>query len=310
MPLQSFDVPIVFIIFNRPEVTRRVFAEISKQRPKFLFIVSDGARSHRDGEIERVLEARSITELIDWPCEVHRNYAQVNMGCKKRVASGIEWAFKHVDKAIILEDDCLPSESFFIFCRDMLEKYKSEMRVFSISGTYLGNEMETAGHYFSNYSLMWGWATWRNRWEHYRILPSDYISVLIHIWWRKPITFFYWLHVLKSITSGKLDTWDIQWIITVWRQKALACRPNHNLVKNLGFGVDATHTANALCELGNLHIATDIKGLDRPLTPLVANDFLDAFDERRWAMINVRSVLLMMFPFITKMSYYKLKNKI
>lgn len=302
--MPSLDIPVVFIIFNRPEVTQKVFSEISKQRPKYLFIVSDGARPHRTGETERVLETRSITECIDWPCKVHRNYADTNMGCKKRVASGIEWAFKHVDKAIILEDDCLPSQAFFSFCQDMLTKYEHEKRVFAVSGTYLGLESQKPGHYFSRYALMWGWATWKDRWEHYQIQPSDQLPVLVRTWWQKPVTLLYWLQIIKSVRTGKLDTWDIQWILTVWRNKALACRPNRNLVQNLGFGVGATHTDNALSDLGKLPLSNDIQGLDQPLTPLLANAFLDEIDERRWAMVNIRSVLLMTFPVLTKIRAY------
>lgn len=299
--MYSLDTPIIFIIFNRPEVTRKVFAEISKQRPKHLFIVSDGARQNREAETERVEEARSITEHINWPCEVHRNYAKYNMGCKQRVASGIDWAFKHVDKAIILEDDCLPSETFFDFCQNMLIKYENEMRVFAVSGTYLGIESNKPGHYFSRYSLMWGWATWKSRWIHYQVQPTDSYSVLVRTWWKRPIALLYWLQVMKSVRSGKVDTWDIQWIFTVWRNKALACRPNRNLVQNLGFGDGATHTNNAESELGKLRLSTDIQNLDRQLTPIVADSSLDDVDERTWAMINISSIILMAFPALAKL---------
>lgn len=295
------DVPVVFIVFNRPDVTRRVFAEIARQRPKQLFIVSDGARPNRECEAVRVAQTRAITDAIDWPCEVQRNYAEANMGCKRRVASGLDWVFSLVDRAIILEDDCLPSDAFFSFCRDMLVRYADEPRVFAVSGSFFGVETGAPGHYFSRYSLMWGWATWRSRWQHYRIQPEDYRSVLLKTWWRRPVTLTYWLQVGRSVVSGALDTWDVQWILTVWRNRALACRPNRNLIENLGFGADATHTHNGQSELGRLLRSTDTQDLQNCLTPLAADTLRDGVDERRWALISVRSVLLMVFPVLARM---------
>jgi hypothetical protein len=292
----AFDVPVVFIVFNRPEVTRQVFAEIARQRPKRLFIVSDGARPSRAGEAQRVAETRAITDAIDWPCDVQRNYAETNLGCKRRVASGIDWVFSQVEEAIILEDDCLPSEAFFAFCREMLIRYRDEPRVFAISGSFFGLEAGKPGHYFSRYSLMWGWATWRNRWQHYQVQPTDHFAVLLATWWRYPVTFVYWLQVMRRIVAGRLDTWDIQWMLTVWRHRALACRPNRNLVENLGFGVDATHTDNAQSDLARLLRSADTQGLEACLSPVEADEKRDRIDGRRWALISLRSVLLMAFP--------------
>ena len=293
-----YDVPVAFIIFNRPDVTKRVFSEIAKQRPKRLFIIADGARAHREGEADRVAVTRAITENVDWPCEVLRNYAEDNMGCKRRVASGITWVFEHVDRAVILEDDCLPAAAFFSFCRDMLTKYESNGLVFSISGSNFGSGDAERGHYFSRYALMWGWATWRDRWQKYEIEPADYKRVLARTWWRRPIVFAYWLMVSRSVMSGALDTWDIQWILTVWRNRGLACRPSQNLVENLGFGAEATHTRDANSQLAQLRVAVDVEDLTTPLSSVAACARRDRVDEERWALINIRSVLLMRFPWI------------
>lgn len=301
MTSTALDVPVVFIVFNRPEVTRRVFAEIARQRPRQLFIVSDGPRPQREGEAQRVDQTRAITEVINWPCEVHRNYAEANMGCKRRVSSGIDWAFSLVDRAIILEDDCLPAPAFFDYCKDMLSRYEHEQRVFAVSGSFFGEETGSPGHYFSSYALMWGWATWRSRWQHYRVNPTDYSSVLLRTWWRRPIVLAYWLQISRRIASGALDTWDIQWILTVWRHGALACRPNRNLVENLGFGADATHTDNANSELGRLRRSEDTEGLQDCLAPLRAELARDKIDERRWALVNIRSVVLMAFPQLARL---------
>jgi hypothetical protein len=295
------SVPIAFIVFNRPDVTRQVFAEIAKQRPKQLLIISDGARVGREGEAAKVRETRAITEAIDWPCEVHRNYADQNMGCKKRVASGIGWVFTLVERAIILEDDCLPSPGFFKFCEDMLTLYADDRRVYSISGSYFGDEDGEAGHYFSQYALMWGWATWRDRWARYQLAPTDYPEILWRTWWRRPVSLAYWRHIYAEVMAGTLDTWDVQWILTLWRNRALACRPSHNLVRNLGFGADATHTLAADSPLGRLQVPDAPLDLGKRLTDFEPNGARDRIDERRWALINLRSVLLMYFPWIGRL---------
>jgi hypothetical protein len=297
----AYDVPVAFIVFNRPDVTRQVFAAIAKQRPKQLFIIADGARAHREGEAERVRETRAITEAIDWPCEVHRNYAEQNMGCKQRVASGIGWVFSQVERAVILEDDCLPAPGFFRFCEDMLNRYAGERRVYSISGSYFGDEGGAPGHYFSQYALMWGWATWRDRWDRYRLVPADYRSILWRTWWRRPVSLAYWRRIFGEVMAGTLDTWDVQWILTLWRNRALACRPSHNLVRNLGFGADATHTLVADSPLGRLQVAEDALDFGQRLSDFAPNGARDRIDEQRWALINLRSVLLMYFPWIGRL---------
>lgn len=297
----AFDVPIAFVIFNRPDVTARVFAAIAKQRPRQLFVIADGARPERDGEAERVRQTRAITDAIDWPCEVHRNYAEHNMGCKRRVASGIGWVFEHVDRAVILEDDCLPSPGFFAFCRDMLARYEHDERVFSISGSNFGNDRGENGHYFSRYALMWGWATWRSRWQHYQLEPADYFGVLLRTWWQRPVVFSYWLLIYRRLVSGAIDTWDFQWILTLWRHDALACRPSRNLVQNLGFGADATHTLAADNPLARLPTADATDSFDKCLTDIRPDRHRDRVDEERWALIGIRSVLLMSFPWMGRL---------
>ena len=121
-----FKTPVLFIIFNRPETTMQVFERIRQARPPKLFIVADGARKDKPGEAEKCEQCRAIKDMVDWQCEVYTNFADENIGCKNRVASGISWVFEQVEEAIILEDDCLPNMSFFRFCQEMLEKYKND----------------------------------------------------------------------------------------------------------------------------------------------------------------------------------------
>lgn len=159
--------PIAFIIFNRPDTTARVFAEIAKAKPPKLLVVADGARSNRQGEAEKVAATRAIIEQVNWPCEVITNFSDKNLGCKNRVSTGIDWVFEQVPEAIILEDDCLPDPSFFRFCEEMLEKYRDDQRIGMISGDNLqfGRRRNNDSYYFSRYVHIWGWASWRDKWQ-------------------------------------------------------------------------------------------------------------------------------------------------
>ena len=126
--------PVAFIIFNRPDTTERVFAEIVKAKPPKLLVVGDGPRANREGDAAKVAAARAITKRVDWPCEVLTNFSEVNLGCKVRVSSGLDWVFEQVPEAIILEDDCLPHQTFFRFCEELLERYRDDQRIGMISG--------------------------------------------------------------------------------------------------------------------------------------------------------------------------------
>ena len=298
--IDGFDVPIAFIIFNRPDVTSRTFEAIAARRPRKLFLISDGPRSSRPGEADKVMQTRAVVQRVDWPCEVFTNFSEVNLGCKRRVSSGISWVFELTDRAVILEDDCLPAPSFFSYCREMLTMYECDKRVFSISGSNFADKTTQCGHSFSRYSLMWGWATWADRWAGYVLDPKDNVSVLLRTWWSRPIVLIYWLLIFRNLAAGKIDTWDYQWILAVWRNNALACRPSHNLVENIGFGADATHTFNADSPLAVLKTRETADSFAVCLTPIEPDKLLEYFDEQRWAQINIRSGLLMFFPWLNR----------
>ena len=148
--------PVAFIIFNRPDTTALVFAEIAKARPPKLLVVGDGPRAHKAGEAERVAATRAIIDQVDWPCEVLTHFSDTNLGCKKRVSSGIDWVFEQVEEAIILEDDCLPNQSFFQFCQEMLEYYRHDSRIGMISGNnfQVGGKTVPYSYYFSKYTQL------------------------------------------------------------------------------------------------------------------------------------------------------------
>lgn len=161
--------PIALIIFNRPDLTIRVFSKIARAKPKTLFVIADGPRSDHPGDIKKCAEARSIIESVDWDCTVHKNYSDINLGCGRRLASGISWVFEKVEEAIILEDDCLPHPTFFRFCKELLERYRDDERIMQINGqNFQHKSMRTSYSYLFSYSNnCWGWATWRRAWQHF-----------------------------------------------------------------------------------------------------------------------------------------------
>lgn len=267
MLVSNLSTPIVLIIFNRPELTTQVFREIAKVRPSKLFVISDGPRTNRVGELEKVLAARSLINDIDWNCEVFTNFSDENLGCKKRISSGLDWVFNQVESAIILEDDCLPAPSFFPFCEELLKKYKDDDRVGMIGGSnfQFGRRVEDSDYYFSKYMHIWGWATWRRCWQHYDVNASIWPKFHKEGWLdgisQTQNEKHYWQKAFNNTYLGKIDTWDYQWVLTAWAQSWVSIVPNVNLIKNIGFGVDATHTKGASA-LSNMQI----EDLKFPLT--------------------------------------------
>ena len=240
--------PIAYIIFNRPKHTRETFAVIRAQRPPKLFIIADGPRPDHPTDAENCRLVREIVGQIDWPCEVHRNFSDSNMGCMRRVSSGLDWVFSQVERAIIIEDDCVPNPDFFSFCDALLDKYESDPRVWVVTGNNWqdGKRRGSASYYFSKYNHCWGWATWRRAWQHYQV-DMPYWSEWKHSadWRRKtpdPVERSVWTAIFDRMQRGEIDTWDYQWTGCVWHHGGLTATPNVNLVTNIGFGPEATHT--------------------------------------------------------------------
>ncbi|SMP79518.1 Glycosyltransferase involved in cell wall bisynthesis [Desulfonatronum zhilinae] len=238
--------PVFFLIYNRPDCTRHVFEQIRQAKPEKLLIVADGPRIGKDDDHALCASTRKIVENVDWDCDVSRNYSDTNLGCKIRVSSGISWAFTQVDEAIILEDDCLPAPSFFPFCTTLLDYYRNDERVFQINGTcYLNQLRLKESYFFSKYNHIWGWATWKRAWDCYQLenpgFEQDFSLLQFHTDQERA----YWFKAFKNYFAGNVDTWDYPWTFSVWKNSGLCVYPAKNLIKNIGFGQDATHTKNA-----------------------------------------------------------------
>lgn len=250
--------PVAFLIFNRPELTERVFARIAQAKPAKLLLVADGARADRPGEAERCKAARSVVlDHIDWPCEVVTNISETNLGCRRRVSSGLDWVFSLAEQAIVLEDDCLPDPTLFRFFDDMLARYREDQRVMMVSGfnpLRTGWKADAQQYHFSFCGSIWGWASWRRAWASYdvemRRWRSEEIRERIKDVMADPEIYEPRLAAYDKTHCGEIDTWDFQWSFARAIQSGLSVVPAGNLISNIGFGVDATHTrkSNAIVE--------------------------------------------------------------
>ena len=243
-----FETPVVLCIFNRPDTTRRVLEVLRALEPAHLLIVADGPRANRADDARLCEETRALVrQSIDWPAEVRWDLASGNFGCRKRIQSGLDWAFDAVDAAIVLEDDCLPDLSFLAFCRELLDRYRDDTRIGMICGSNpLANGAEgPASYVFSRYPLIWGWATWRRTWALYdrdidawpELGAGDWLETLLD----SPLASGYWRSIFASVRQG-VDTWDYSLVFSLWRAGLLAIHPAVNGVTNIGFGGEATHT--------------------------------------------------------------------
>ncbi len=240
-------VPIAFFIFNRPQLTTRVFQQIQEARPRRLLVVADGPRPSRVQDRELCELTRKIVSTPDWPCELQTQFSDLNLGCRHRLSSGLDWVFAQCEEAIILEDDCLPCPSFFSFCTAMLERYRDNPQIMHVSGNnFQDGRLRGAGSYFfSRYTHSWGWASWRRAWRHYDVnIPAwpDFakgggLSPVL----QSPQEIEYWTEIFDRTYRGEIDTWDYQWLFTCWRLNGWSIQPNKNLISNIGAGPDATH---------------------------------------------------------------------
>ena len=286
-------VAVLFLVFNRPETTAKVFDAIRTSRPARLYVASDGPREDRPNEAETVDRVRSLATKVDWPCEVKTLFRDKNLGCKVAVSNAISWFFDHEPEGIVLEDDCLPGPDFFQYCVELLGRYREDERVGLICGTSLcdiraqsicwGDE----DYVFTRYPSVWGWASWRRVWRDYDVTISSWtarrqdVMALTHNSKLNGIN----ASLFDRVSSGKIDTWDYQVSYLLWTTNRLAVAPRFNLIENIGFGVDATHTktAGAISNRATL-------GLQRLTWPLLAppttlpnisyQDYLERFATR------------------------------
>ena len=273
--MKTFNTPILFIIFNRPDTTFQVFNMIRKIKPSKLYVACDGPREKKENE--KVLRSREIATNIDWPCEIRTIFSHNNLGCKKACIKAIDWFFENEERGIILEDDCLPHIDFFNFCENLLEYYSVDDRVSFITGdNFQNNKLRGDGsYYFSKYIGIWGWATWRRSWKKYDVgnmnfwpewCNSNHFKDLLS----DKVERKYWQNIFNLSYLDKIDTWCYPLLSSVWHKGGLTVTPNVNLVSNIGFGLDATHTKfekspNSKIATNNIGILNHPKKIERDI---------------------------------------------
>ncbi|MBB4803681.1 hypothetical protein HNP37_003756 [Flavobacterium nitrogenifigens] len=247
-PTQDLKTPVLFLVFNRLDTTIQVFESIRQAKPPKLYIAADGARESVKDETDKVNQVRDyVTANIDWDCEVKTLFREKNLGCKIAVSSAIDWFFENEEMGIIVEDDCLPTLSFFWFCEKMLNEHRNDERIMMISGTnYFLDIRDTINndYFYSRHFTIWGWATWRRAWGKYdvkmqtwrkEVQPEDLKFVSDRMYVVK-----HFEKMFDLIYNNTLNTWDIQWVYTCLFNYGLCLTPSINMIHNIG--VDGTHT--------------------------------------------------------------------
>ena len=239
--------PILFLIFNRPNTTQRVFQTIRDAKPPRLYVAADGPRPDHEGEAEKCNQARQIATAVDWTCDVKEMFREKNLGCGQAVKSAIDWFFDNEEMGIILEDDVLPYPSFFPFCEELLQRYQNDTRIGMISGNnHAGYRPPNDSYFFSKYKAVWGWATWKRAWEFmdYEMnwLASPYANMIVKNMGYGNASEKYWHRVLNQLQQKKVDTWDYHWWFSLAAQNLLCVFPKYNLAANIGYGAESTHT--------------------------------------------------------------------
>lgn len=278
-PERKFDTAVLLVIFNRPDTTRQVLESIRKIAPPRLYIAADGPRAHVASDKQKCAAARQVVEQVDWNCQVKTLFRDVNLNCGVAPSSAFTWFFENEEEGIILEDDCLPTQSFFWFCQELLARYRNDSRIMHIGGNNFLKGWQRDrdySYYFSRSGHIWGWATWRRAWKLFdfnislfeKVKQQGYFNSLFP----NPIERMYRVRKFEKTAArrGRIDWWDYQWDFARFVHSGIAIVPQKNLVRNIGFGADGTHTPNANYAGANL----EVDELDFPLRhpPFVVRD--------------------------------------
>ena len=269
MKKTTLDTAILLLVFNRPDTTQQVFDAIRKARPAKLYVAADAPREANEKDLLRCQETRDIIKGVDWECEVKTLFREENLGCREALGGAIDWFFDHEEMGIILEDDCLASPCFFPYCAELLERYHDDDRIMMISGT---NELKSQpfqhpeSYYFSKHMHIWGWATWKRAWDkHDRSMatfPDFFEKKTYNKLFSDTNIAHYWARIWLRVFNGSVNSWAYPWVFTCLTQNGLSIAPTKNLITNIGFGEDSTHTANTESSAAN----RQRYDLDLPLT--------------------------------------------
>ena len=244
-PNDATGPPVLLLVFNRPGPTQRVCEVIRRANPSVLYVGADGPRADRLEDRSRCEATRQVIDRVDWACPVHKRFRDENLGCGRSVSESITWFFDHVEAGVIIEDDCLADVSFFPFAAELLANYRSESSIGAITGNRFVSDQSADGNFFAaKYPSIWGWATWRDRWAQYAFeLPGSRFTDFqaLRPWLGWPAARF-WSARFARVRNHSIDTWDFQWFHVLFRNRWRVLTPTVNLVENIGFDGDGTHT--------------------------------------------------------------------
>ena len=290
----KLETPVLLIMFNRPNFARQVFEKIRQARPSKFFIASNAPRADIPGEAEKVEQCRALKDLVDWECEVYIDFAKVHMSLKDRISSVITWAFENVEELIILEDDCVPDLTFFRFCQEMLEKYRNDNRVMSISGSNHDDcERFNESYAFSKSFGCWGWATWKRSWISYDLSMKNW-PMFQNTYIRNVLNKEERLHLeneLQLTFEGKINSWAYPCVLHHFINHSLCIVPKVNLVRNIGFE-NGVHTSKPTIQ----HLYMDEK-MDFPLIhPVIMspNEYHNASEQQNISNIGGGAELMLL----------------
>jgi len=300
--------PVLLLTFTKVEQTAKVLAAIAAYAPTHLYIAQDGPREGHATDAEKVKLVKEITEKISWPCEVITRRQTENMGLKKHVESSISWFFSQEKAGVILEDDTMPTPDFFTFCEQMLHRYETDKRVFLVAGTNLNYPHQTHySYFFTKEPIIWGWASWADRWAHYDetlqqindTIPTRDIHLLYQDQYRAEVE----INKIKQIKNNDLSSWATAWGYTIRLQNGCCVVPTVNLVTNIGFIEDASHTTDKTHPLSNLQT-------EKVTWPLVhpAYFILSSVWENRFFYPGQQKHKYISFKELLLVGYYKAKS--
>ena len=307
--------PILFLIFNRPNESQILFNAIREAKPKKLYVAADGPRNNGKDELI-CQETKNILNQIDWECELKTLFREKNLGCGKAVSSAITWFFENEAEGIILEDDCLPSLDFFRFCDTMLEKYREDERIGHICGCNFqdGLKRGNGSYYFSKLTHVWGWASWRRVWVKYdfqmchleKAIESDILSSLTSNKHYKEILY----NAINKTKNGEINTWDYQYLFLNQVNNHLSVIPNYNMISNIGFNSDGTHTLNVESPMSNVAIEALPKEIIHPeyiYTNCIADNYTLEKEMPNSFQIQKELIKIQLRDFLIKIKLYKMK---
>ena len=306
-----FDIPVLFIIFKRLDTTKQVLAVLQKIKPAQLFIAADGPRNNITNEQEKCNNVRNyVINNINWDCKIETLFRNNNVGCGRNLFEAITWFFKNIEMGIILEDDCIPSLSFFSYCKELLIKYENNNRIFHIAGNNPLTKNKSpfnASYYFTRIQHCWGWASWRRAWKYYSYDINDldiFIqNKIINKIFKQNYVQNYWFNIFRKMQNHEVDAWDYQWTYAIFKENGLCINPSMNLVTNIGFSNEATHTFDTN-SIYNNQLRYDLETIHHPHKIKINNSLINKINNIAFGLNKFYYLKLIIPKFLKRIIRY------